>query len=210
MKILGWTFFIFFAVFVGVYPFTYLIFDMSQGLLASKTPELRESVIWQSGFYTHILLGAVALLTGWSQFSKRIRNRNLTLHRTLGKVYLIAVLSSGTSGLYIAYFATGGLIAELGFSGLAIAWLFTTVKAYISIRNKNIDQHQHWMIRSYALSFAAVTLRIWLPLFQFVIGMDFISAYLIIAWLCWVPNLIVAELILRSIKGAKTQVAFSK
>lgn len=210
MKILGWTFFIFFAVFVGVYPFLYLIFDMSQGLLASKPLELKESVVWQTGFYTHILLGAVALLTGWSQFSKRIRNRNLTLHRALGKIYVVCVVLSGTAGLYIAYFATGGWVAVLGFSGLAIAWLFTTSKAYLTIRNKNIDQHQHWMIRSYALCFAAVTLRIWLPLFQFALGMEFISAYLIIAWLCWVPNLLVAELIVRSLKSSKTRVVFSE
>lgn len=210
MKTVGWTFFIFFAVFVGVYPFLYLILDMSQGLLASKSPELKESLFWQSGFYTHILLGAVALLSGWSQFSRRIRNRNLKLHRTLGKIYLIAVLFSGIAGLYIAYHATGGLIAAFGFSGLAIAWLFTSSKAYFSIRKKNIDQHQYWMIRSYALCFAAVTLRIWLPLFQFALGMEFISAYLIIAWLCWVPNLAVAELIVRSLKSSKTRVAVSE
>jgi hypothetical protein len=209
MKTLGWSLFIFFAIFVGLYPFSYLIFDMSQGLISSKAPALRESVLWQAGFYTHILLGAIALLTGWSQFSKRIRNKNLTVHRTLGKIYLISVILSGSAGLYIAYYATGGIIAVLGFGGLAIAWLFTTSKAYVNIRNKNIDQHQYWMVRSYALCFAAVTLRIWLPLFQFALGMEFIEAYKIIAWLCWVPNVVVAELIVRSLKGRKQRVAFS-
>jgi hypothetical protein len=53
------------------------------------------------------------------------------------------------------------------------------------------------MIRSYALTFAAVTLRIWLPLFQNGFGMEFISAYVIIAWLCWVPNLLWAEWYVR-------------
>ena len=49
------------------------------------------------------------------------------------------------------------------------------------------------MIYSYALSFSAVTLRIWLPLLisQF---NDFIIAYQIVAWLSWIPNLIVAHL----------------
>jgi hypothetical protein len=121
---------------------------------------------------------------------------------------LIAVLLSGTAGLYIAYYATGGLIAVLGFSGLAIGWVFTTSRAYSSIRNSNIDQHQYWMIRSYALCFAAVTLRIWIPLFQVALGMEFIHAYRIIAWLCWVPNLVVAELIVRSLRS-KRSVAFS-
>jgi uncharacterized membrane protein len=205
MKILGWTVFIFFAILVGVYPFFYLLFDMSQGFLASKTPELLQSIAWQAGFYTHILLGAIALLTGWSQFSKRIRNRSLKLHRTLGKIYLIAVCLSGTAGLYIAFYATGGYVTMFGFSGLAIAWLTTTLMAYRKILDKDIDQHQYWMIRSYAICFAAVTLRVWLPLFQFAIGMEFMPAYRIISWLCWVPNLIVAEIIVFNLQTSRSR-----
>jgi hypothetical protein len=53
------------------------------------------------------------------------------------------------------------------------------------------------MIRSYALTLAAVMLRIYLPLSQ-VFAIPFEPAYQTIAWLCWVPNLVVAEwLILR-------------
>jgi hypothetical protein len=65
------------------------------------------------------------------------------------------------------------------------------------------------MIRSYALCFAAVTLRIWLPLFQFALGLEFIFAYRIIAWLCWVPNLVVAELIVRSLKMKRERIVVS-
>ncbi len=121
------------------------------------------------------------------------------MHRTVGKIYVVAVLFSGMAGLYIAFYASGGIIPVLGFAGLATSWLFTTVRAYLSIRAKEVDQHQRWMIRSYALCFAAVTLRIWLPLFQFGFGMDFFFAYKIIAWLCWLPNLIVAEVIVRNL-----------
>jgi hypothetical protein len=206
MKILGWTIFIFFAIFVGIYPFFYLMFDMSQGFLASKTPALLQSSAWQIGFYSHILFGAVALLTGWSQFSTWIRNRNLKLHRTLGKIYLISVSISGLAGLYIAFYATGGNISMAGFSALAIVWLFTTLMAYRKILEKDIDHHKYWMIRSYALCFAAVTLRLWLPLLQFAIGMEFLVAYRIISWLCWVPNLLVAEAIVFRLKTGRAKV----
>src|SRR5690349_10104586 len=91
MKTFGWIVFIFFALLIGVYPLTYFIFDMSGGLLSSKSQELVASRIWSSAFYLHISFGAISMLTGWSQFSKRIRNKNLKLHRTLGKIYLIAV-----------------------------------------------------------------------------------------------------------------------
>jgi uncharacterized membrane protein len=203
MKTLGWIIFVFFAIVIGVYPFLYLVFDMSQGLLASKTPELLGSLMWKAAFYTHIFLGGIALLVGWSQFSKRIRNRNLKLHRFLGKTYVVTVCISGVAGLYIAMYASGGIVPVLGFAGLAIAWLFTTVTAYRKIKAKNIDDHEVWMIRSYALCFAAVTLRFWLPLFQIGFGMDFYFAYKIIAWLCWVPNLVVAEMIVRRVQSRR-------
>jgi len=72
--------------------------------------------------------------------------------------------------------------------------LYTTSNAYTSIKKIEIDAHQRWMIRSYALCFAAVTLRLYLPLFLGVFNMEFIPAYKIIAWLCWVPNILIAEI----------------
>jgi len=200
MKTFKWAIFIFFAVGIGLYPLAYLLFDMSKGLLFTKSPELLASMVWYTAFYLHILPGAVAMLIGWAQFSRRLRNRNLNFHRNLGKVYLISVGISGTAAVYIAQYATGGIVSILGFSGLGVAWLFTSLQAYRMIRNKDIDRHQYWMIRSYALCWAAVTLRLWLPLLQFGFGMEFITAYTIIAWLCWVPNLIVAEGIVQNLK----------
>lgn len=199
MKTVRWSTFIFFSVAIGLYPFLYLLLDMSGGFPASKG-DLLQSKLWNIAFYQHILLGAVAMLTGWSQFSKRIRNRNLNVHRTLGKIYVIAVVLSGAAGFYLALFATGGLMSSLGFSFLAVSWLFTTLQAYLLIRKREIDAHQYWMIRSYALCWAAVTLRLWIPFFQLATDLEFITAYRIIAWLCWVPNLVVAEIIVANLK----------
>ena len=196
MKTFKWIVFAFFAIGVGLYPIIYLLIQGRFGLLTSKSNELLESSLWFPAFYTHIFLGGVALLTGWSQFSTRFRNRNLSFHRLLGKIYVIVCLLSGMAGLYLSFFATGGLIASWGFGGLAVSWLVTTSKAFLSIRNGDIDNHQVWMIRSYALTFAAVTLRIWLPLAQ-ILQIDFIAAYRVIAWLCWVPNLIIAQWIIN-------------
>jgi len=182
------------ASMIGIYPLLYFVVDMSnEGLLSKKPPELFQNYVWHFLFYTHIALGGIALLTGWSQFSQKLRQKRLNLHRNLGKIYVISVLLSGIAGLYIAFHATGGIVAILGFASLAVLWLFTTFNAYTSIRKKEITLHQQWMIRSYALTFAAVTLRIWLPLFTGVFGMSFISAYVIIAWLAWIPNLLFAE-----------------
>ena len=88
-------------------------------------------------------------------------------------------------------------MSQWGFGLLGASWLFTTYMAFTKIKALDIHSHQQWMIRSYALAFAAVTLRIYMPFMQAGLGMAFIDAYLIVAWLCWVPNLVVAELIIR-------------
>ena len=121
LKGLPWVVFAFFAIAIGLYPLSYYIIDMrSGGLLHSKPKELLGSFYYVPIFYTHITFGGIALFTGWSQFSGRLRNRNLGLHRVLGKIYVGAVLSS-VAGLFIAFFASGGIISALGFGLLAMA-----------------------------------------------------------------------------------------
>jgi len=190
----GYFFLGLFAVFIGLYPLRFIGLPYEESLLGSKSETLLNSSIYLTAFYAHIFLGGLALLTGFSQFYKKLRRKRPALHRTLGKIYVIAVLLSGMAGLGIAFYATGGIIPSLGFGGLALSWLYTTSNAYTSIKKMEIDGHQRWMIRSYALCFAAVTLRLYLPLFTGLLNMDFITAYKIIAWLCWVPNIFVAEI----------------
>ena len=98
---------------------------------------------------------------------------------------MISVLFSGIAGLYITFYASGGIETKLGFGFLALLWLITTIMAYITIKKKKIIKHQKWMIRSYALCFAAVTLRLWMPILPAVFNLDFSEAYPIISWLCW-------------------------
>ena len=207
VKNLPWIPFVLFALAIGFYPAIYYFVDMhSQGLLASKPKELLNSNVWHTLFYVHITAGGLAMLTGWSQFSNRLRGRYLNMHRFVGKVYVLSVLLSSCAGLYIAFFASGGIISVVGFGSLALLWLFTDIKAYTSIRKLQIDEHERWMIRNYALTFAAVTLRIWLPLATGLMHFDFITSYRVISWLCWVPNLVVAELIITR-KNNKLELA---
>ncbi|HEY9001146.1 MAG TPA: DUF2306 domain-containing protein [Mucilaginibacter sp.] len=196
-KTFVWIVFALLAISVGVYPLTYYIVDMhGKGLWASKTVELLESTAWHTAFYIHITFGGIAMLTGWTQFSQKLRDRYLNTHRTIGKIYVGSVVLSSTAGFYIALFASGGITSVLGFGSLALAWLFTDLMAYTRILKRDIKQHENWMIRNYALTFAAVTLRIYLPLATGLMHFDFITAYRVISWLCWVPNLIVAEMII--------------
>jgi uncharacterized membrane protein len=122
-----------------------------------------------------------------------MRTRRLGLHRQLGKVYVVSILTASTVAFYISWFADTGWIAATGFAGLAMAWFYTTWQAYATVRRGELLRHQQWMYRSYALTLAAVTLRIILPLELAVFQLPFPLAYQLVAWLCWVPNLVVAE-----------------
>jgi uncharacterized membrane protein len=153
----------------------------------------------------HVLGGTIALLLGPWQFRQAIRNKHLQVHRWMGRFYLAAVLFGGVGGLYMASLAYGGLPARAGFGMLAVLWLMTGCMAYMHIRQKNIATHRQWMIRNYSLTFAAVTLRLWLPLLNEVIGYDFKEAYITVAWLCWVPNLLAAEIFIGWENARKTQ-----
>ncbi|MSP95606.1 MAG: DUF2306 domain-containing protein [Alphaproteobacteria bacterium] len=175
---------------------------------AAVHPDMKADFVAHSAFiYTHIMAAIVALALGPFQFSTRLRRRNLRLHRWLGRLYLgIGVLVGGMAGLYISQFAFGGLAALLGFASLAMCWLFTGLRACRAARNGAIEQHRKWMVRNFALTFAAVTLRIYVPA-SLAGGVDFAVAYPIIAWLCWVPNLLVVEWYLNTANAARPRLA---
>ncbi len=140
----------------------------------------------------HLGGGAVALIAGALQLNSRLRKNYPPVHRWLGRVYVIAVLAGGVAGLTLALDSFGGIVTHFGFGMLAVLWLASTAIAWRHIRDGNVRAHRAWMIRSYALTLAAVTLRIYLPLSQ-VSGIPFEDAYPAISWMCWVPNIIVAE-----------------
>ncbi len=189
------------AIVIGLYPTLYFFNERTFGLLSTKPGELLANTAWNIGFYIHIILGGVALLIGWLQFNIKLRQRNLSIHRMVGKIYVTCVLLSSLAGIGIGFFATGGLIAAAGFICLGIVWFTTTVFAYLTISKRQVEQHRRLMIYSYAACFAAVTLRIWLPLLTMLFG-DFIIAYSVVAWVSWVPNILVAAFIARRLKPA--------
>ena len=193
----------------GLYPIIYFLVDRKFGLLSTKSAELLSNNLWNFAFYGHIILGGLALLIGWLQFSNKLRINNIKLHRTIGKTYMVSVLISGACGLVIAINATGGIASILGFLSLDIIWLGTTIFGFTTIKKGVVELHRKFMIFSYAACFSAVTLRIWLPVLTSIMG-EFIDAYRIVAWLSWIPNIIVAFIIISRKDIAKFKLTFSK
>lgn len=181
----------FFATAIGLYPLAYFFGGQNFGILSNKSANLLLNKIWNIAFYTHISLGGVALLIGWVQFNKKWRNKHLNSHRVIGKVYVLCVAISAIAATYLGFNAIGGFVSKMGFVCLAILWFYFTAVAYSTILKKQIASHKKAMIYSYSLCFAAVTLRIWLPVLGLVFT-NFEIAYTITAWMCWLPNLMFA------------------
>jgi uncharacterized membrane protein len=149
------------------------------------------------GIYAHAFVAAFALAIGPFQFRATLRDRRLELHRALGKAYVVAAMLTGITGLYMAVYSFGGIVTHLGFGLLALGVIVTTTVALRRIRVLDTVTHREWMIRSFSLIFAAVTLRILLPLLIIAHEGAFEPAYLWVAWLSWVPNIVWAEWYIR-------------
>jgi hypothetical protein len=142
-------------------------------------------------FLLHIVGGAVALLAGPWQLLPRLRARFPRLHRASGYVYVVAVALSGTAGFALATSAWPGPVTRVGFGALAVLWLATTALGLQRILAGDRAGHRAWMVRSFALAFAAVSLRLqFMP--YMMLGLDEATAYQIVSWSSWVPNLAIA------------------
>src|SRR4051812_21181396 len=158
-------------------------------------------------FYTHIAAGGTALVLAPLQFWAGLRNRARAVHRSLGRIYLTAVLVAGVAALALAPVNSAGMVGFFGFGALAVLWLWTGWRGYRAIRAGDVPSHQAWMIRTMALTYAAVTLRLWLGVLMGVqapfitTGAEadaaFQNAYAAVPFLAWLPNLVLAEWLVR-------------
>ncbi len=150
-------------------------------------------VIHVAGAVVALVLGSLQFIPAWR---KGRLGRMWAPHRWVGRVYVLGVLVGGMAGLILSSRSSAGPIATAGFGSLAVLWIGFTLAGWRAAVQGRIADHRRWMIRSWALTLAAVTLRIYLPLVQ-VFGLDFLPWYRAISFLCWVPNLILAEVWLR-------------
>lgn len=185
------------ALFIGINrPLKYILAEGPIDLLATKPEHVLNSIFYKIAFYIHITCGGISLLIGWIQFIKPIREKYPKLHKIIGKLYISSIFIAAPVAFYISFFVQGGLPTEIGFTFGSLIWLTATYLGYRAIRKGNLKAHIEYMSYSYAGTFAAVTLRFWLPFLISIIG-NFEVAYGISVWLSWIPNVIIAYLIMH-------------
>ena len=155
--------------------------------------------VWKAAFFTHVFTAMFALLAGFVQFSQWVRLRLPRLHRTVGYVYVVDILCvTGPASFIMALYANGGTVSRLAFTFLAVLWLFTTFVALRTALQRNFAAHRAWMLRSYALTLSALTLRAWKwAIVHCALLYGYhpppMDVYRLVAWLGFVPNLIIIE-----------------
>lgn len=188
--------------------FPYLVppFPTDIDFLASKQ-WIVDEWYWLMAFYIHISSSVLVIASGLTQFSKTLMFQYPKWHRNIGKIYVFLILFvAGPSGFVMAFYGNGGWWARCAFVLQAIVWWGLTYKAYQTIRKGALEAHGKFMIRSYAMTLSAISLRAATYLvsdwklrngincpdstYSLLCYPDF---YVLVAWLSWVVNLMVAE-----------------
>ena len=196
----AWTLYALLSTAVALFSYRYLL---GVGLLS---PDILANLFARPWLKVHVAGAATALLVGPVQFLPWVRRRFPAVHRPLGRVYVIGCLAGGVGGLIMAFGSTAGPIATAGFASLAACWITANVQGWRLAMARRFDDHRAWMLRSFALTFAAVTLRIYIVVLP-MLGVAPIDAYRAASFVAWIPNLILVELYLRGAFGRPTRSA---
>ena len=196
LKLLLWLCLVFFCVLLLRITIQYFPLKTDVGFIRTKQ-RFFDDLIWKYFFFIHIYVSVFSLIAGLTQFSSTIQNKYKQLHRIFGYGYVVVILFlAAPSGFIISLYANGGWKAQSSFALLALLWWLTTYYALIEAKKKNWKKHEFWMIRSYALTLSAVTLRSWKVILVPIMEAPPMELYRIVAWLSWTLNLCVAEIII--------------
>ncbi len=201
LRQIAWTLTALLAAFVALLSLRYVL----------PQPPQTSEFIMENPFSTpflpmHAMTASIALLLGALQFITRRRGGRAAWHRTVGAAYITCCLVAAPTGLILALGSTAGPVATVGFGLLAVIWFYVNAQGLRAVLDRRYSEHGEWMIRSFALAFAAVMLRLYLPLLN-PLGIDFMDGYRAISFLCWIPNLILAELWIASRRRRLTTIA---
>ena len=161
---------------------------------------------WRLAFWIHVFTSMVPLLAGFTQFAPQVLRNWPRVHRTMGRIYIISVCCiTGPASLVMAFYANGGTTSRIAFVTLALLWLGTTALGWRSALKRQWRAHRGWMIRSYALTLSAITLRAWKYAIVFAFEPRPMDVYRLVAWLGFVPNLLLAEWLIRRYRADSPQ-----
>lgn len=207
IKIFGYGF----AVAILVFTFImltkvlpYMTFERALNFLGTKPDSVLDKSHFIWAFYIHIISSLFVMGGGIFQFFPILIQKYPLVHRNIGKMYVFFILIlAAPSGLVLATYANGGLAARVGFSLQCIVWWTVTYMAWQEIMNKRFESHANMMIRSFAVTLAAMSLRTESYFMYYWLDTKPIETYITVTWLSWVGNLLIAEVLIYNNLGTK-------
>ena len=189
----------------ALFFFSYLMFHIILPYTSGRTDidflltkqHIIHLIHYRAAFYLHIFSSLYLLLSGALQFSPRFLQKYPQWHRRIGWGYVAIILCiSGPSALVLSFYGNGGWLAKMSFILLSLCWIVSTWVALKTARKKRWKRHQAFMIRSYALTLSAISLRIYQFLNAYFGLLEPDIAYMLISWLSFLGNAIIGEVLI--------------
>lgn len=193
---------IIFLSFILVYHIiSFYSFQTDLDFFRERERNLHNSV-WRIAVYLHVTGGMLCLLSAIPTFIPFVLRHYPYLHNIMGRIYVIVVLGVVVpTGLYMSFFSDAtkylGAWAEIRFLLLGVALFYTTWKAYVLIKKREIIAHCHWMIRSYALALVTLTFRTMAVINSWLFHFESSRNVFFSLWASLILNILVAEVVIK-------------
>lgn len=166
----------------------------------------KESTASNAGVGIHFATGGIILILGSIQMIDSIRLRFPAVHRWIGRIYIIASLLTAVGGL-VFIFIKGticGTVMDIGFGLYGVLMLIAAIETYRHARAGRLQTHEAWAIRLYALAIGSFLYRMDYGFWMMLTGgvgheEGFSGSFdMIMAFMFYLPNLLVAEILIRT------------
>jgi Predicted membrane protein (DUF2306) len=198
--ILGYAFALAILGFTGIMVtkiLPYMTFERAINFLGTKTDAVLDKNYFMVAFYIHITSSVFVMGGGVFQFFSKILRGYPKVHHLIGKIYIGSILLlAAPSGLVLAAYANGGLPSKVGFTMQCLVWWWITFAAWQAAMQHEWSKHAEMMLRSYAVTLAAMSLRTESYALYYVFETKPIETYLTVTWLSWVGNLFIVEIMI--------------
>lgn len=164
--------------------------------------ESRKIALW-----LHVALGSTALLIGPWQLWLGLNRRTGSWHRTLGRIYVIAIAGSVLAAVQLALNTPLGPVFAAGALGLALAWTVTTGVAVFAVLQHDLRQHREWMLRSYLVTLAFVLFRVFDPVLESAGVSAPVERATLLIWGAWSIPLLLFESVAQVLRSARVRQA---
>ncbi|AXG72411.1 hypothetical protein KORDIASMS9_04685 [Kordia sp. SMS9] len=197
-----WVFKISMLIF-GIISAYYLIIRALPFLIISEeiyNPYYYSRVVW---IWPHVLGGVIAMIIGPFQFIPRIRIKYPRFHRVSGYIFLISILVSALTLVFLITTSSSSLVIDVGLGIGGLVWLVTAILSFVAIKNRKVAQHREWMVRCYMITLAFVVFRLVIDIFSSLELTNEPDIVALASWMSWTLPMCVTEVIIQGRKIIK-------